>query len=210
MHISEGVLSPPVLVGGAVIAAGGLAWGLRKMDNGRLPQVALLSAAFFVASLIHIPVGPSSAHLILNGLVGILLGWVATPAIFVALVLQAVLFQFGGLTTLGVNTVIMAGPAVLLGGLGGMIMRSRENPGAGLVALVGAVAGGGAVLVSGFLVALALALSGDAFLGTAKLILAAHIPVMVLEAVITAATLGFLVKVRPAMVGLGAAAGRAR
>ncbi len=208
MHISEGVLSPPVLVTGAVLAAGGLAMGLRKMDNQRLPQVALLSAAFFVASLIHVPVGPSSAHLILNGLVGVLLGWAAVPAIFVALALQAVLFQFGGLTTLGVNTVIMAGPAVVLGGLGGMIMRRNQQPSTVMVALVGAVAGGGAVMMSGLLVALALVFSGDAFGGTAKVIAAAHIPVMALEAIISATTLSFLVKVRPAMVGLGVSAGR--
>jgi cobalt/nickel transport system permease protein len=39
-----------------------------------------------VASLIHVPIGPSNAHLILNGLVGLLLGWGAFPAILVALI----------------------------------------------------------------------------------------------------------------------------
>ena len=37
----------------------------------------LLGAAFFVASLIHVPIGFSSAHLILNGLLGVVLGWAA-------------------------------------------------------------------------------------------------------------------------------------
>ena len=49
----------------------------------------------------------SSAHLILNGLLGVVLGWAAFPVIFVALLLQAVLFQFGGFTVLGVNTATM-------------------------------------------------------------------------------------------------------
>lgn len=101
MHISEGVLSPAVLGAGAVLAAAGIVIGLRKLDYGRLMTVAILAAAFFVGSLIHVPIGPSSVHLILNGLLGMLLGWAAFPSIFVALMLQAILFQYGGITVLG-------------------------------------------------------------------------------------------------------------
>ncbi len=113
MHISEGVLSPAVLAGGAALAAVGTAIGLKKMDYEAIPRVAILSAAFFVATLIHVPVGPVGLHLVLNGLMGLLLGWLAVPAILIALFLQSLLFQFGGLTVLGVNTVIMALPAVV-------------------------------------------------------------------------------------------------
>ena len=94
MHISEGVLSAPVLITGAVLSAAGIAIGLRKMSYDKIPEVAVLSSAFFVASLIHVPIGPSSVHLVLNGLLGILLGWMAFPSILVALSLQALLFQF--------------------------------------------------------------------------------------------------------------------
>ena len=114
MHISEGVLSTPVLLSGAALTVVGTAIGLKKMDYDRIPQVAVLSAAFFVASLIHVPIGPSSVHLILNGLLGLLLGWAAFPAILVGLALQALLFQYGGLIVLGVNTFNMAMPAVVL------------------------------------------------------------------------------------------------
>ncbi len=113
MHISEGILSGPVLLGGAILSAGGIGLGLKQINTTDLPKVAILSSGFFVASLIHIPVGPTSAHLLLNGLIGLILGFKAFPAIFVALLLQALLFQFGGLTTLGVNTFNMATPAVL-------------------------------------------------------------------------------------------------
>lgn len=99
MHISEGVLSPAVLGAGAVLAAAGIVIGLRKLDYDRLMTVAILAAAFFVGSLIHVPIGPSSVHLILNGLLGMLLGWAAFPSIFVALMLQAILFQYGGIRT---------------------------------------------------------------------------------------------------------------
>ena len=113
MHISEGVLSAPVLLAGAGGSLAGITIGLKKMDAADVPRVAVLSAAFFVASLIHVPIGPANVHLILNGLAGLVLGWVAFPAIFVGLTLQALLFQYGGITTLGVNTWNMAFPAVV-------------------------------------------------------------------------------------------------
>jgi len=75
MHIVDGALSAPVLAGGAALAVAGVAYGLRRMDYDRLPQVGVLSAAFFVASYIHLPLGFSSVHLILNGLIGLALGW---------------------------------------------------------------------------------------------------------------------------------------
>jgi cobalt/nickel transport system permease protein len=42
MHISEGVLSAPALVTGAVLAAAGVSVGLKKMDYEKIPQVAVL------------------------------------------------------------------------------------------------------------------------------------------------------------------------
>ena len=87
MHISEGILSGPVLISGAALAAAGTAIGLKNFDYDRIAKAGILSAAFFVASLIHVPIGPSNVHLILNGIVGLLLGWTAFPAILVALLL---------------------------------------------------------------------------------------------------------------------------
>ena len=84
MHIVDGALSDSVVIGGAVLAVAGIAYGLRRMDLDRIPQTGILSATFFIASLIHVPVGPSSLHLILNGLIGLALGWTAFPALFIA------------------------------------------------------------------------------------------------------------------------------
>src|SRR4030042_6506194 len=88
---------------------------------------AVLSSAFFVASLIRVPIGPSSVHLVLNGLVGVLLGWMAFPSILVALALQALLFQFGGFTSLGVNTFNMAAPAVMAYYLFNFLIRKTNH-----------------------------------------------------------------------------------
>ncbi|WVM90120.1 energy-coupling factor ABC transporter permease [Halopseudomonas pachastrellae] len=72
-----------------------------------------MGAAFFIASTVHVPVGVGSVHLVLNGLAGLLLGWSVFPLFFVALLLQAALFSFGGFMVLGANLLTMAVPAVL-------------------------------------------------------------------------------------------------
>ncbi len=199
MHISEGVLSVPVLAGGAILTAAGLAWSLRRMRPERIAPGAMTAAIFFLASLVHVPIGPANAHPVLNGMVGLVLGPAAFPAIFVALALQAVLFQFGGLTTLGVNTLTMAGPAVLCALVFGPLLRASRP---GIADLGAFLCGSCALGLAGLATAAALALSGDAFLPSAKLLLLAHVPLMVVEGVISLALARFLRKVKPEVLGL--------
>ena len=196
MHISEGVLSAPVLISGAALAAVGTGIGLKKLDYDQIAKAGMLAAAYFVASLIHVPIGPANAHLILNGLVGLLLGWVAFPAILVALILQGVLFQFGGITTLGVNTIIMALPAVLSYLLFGRFVQNASRTAAAAAFACGFIA----VLLSGLFVALSLVFTEENFLNVSGIILAAHIPVMIIEGIVTAVCVAFLRKVAPEML----------
>lgn len=198
MHISEGVLSGPVLVSGMALAAAGTAIGLKKLDYDRIPQAAILSASFFVASLIHVPIGPSSVHLILNGIVGLILGWGAVPAILVALTLQALLFQFGGITTLGVNTVTMALPAVLCYYLFGRMVHKRHF----IAVISGFACGALSVFLGAIMVGLALFFTEENFFKVSSLIVMAHLPVMVIEGIITALCVSFLKKVQPTLLPL--------
>jgi cobalt/nickel transport system permease protein len=113
VHISDGVLADRWWLGGFAVA--GLlallaAWRIREEE---IPKIALLTAAFFVASLLQIRVGPTSVHLLLNGLVGVVLGWRAGLAIPIGLALQVALLGHGGFTTIGVNSVIQVMPALL-------------------------------------------------------------------------------------------------
>ena len=198
MHISEGVLAAPVLLSGAALATIGTAIGLRGLDYDRLMSTAVLASAFFVASLVHVPLGPGSVHLILNGFLGILLGWAAFPAILAALLLQAVLFQYGGLTTLGVNTVVMAAPAVLCSFLfSPLLFKSAVRRRFGAFCC-------GALSVAGadFLAALSLSFSEEGFLRSAQILFAAHIPIMLIEGFITAFMVDFVSKVRPEILKL--------
>ncbi|MFT5868726.1 MAG: cobalt/nickel transport system permease protein [Paracoccaceae bacterium] len=194
MHIVDGALSNQVVIAGAVAAIAGVGYGLRALPLEKIPAAGVLAASFFVASLIYVPIGPSSVHLILNGLAGVILGWAAFPALFVGLVLQSVFFGFGGLTVLGINTVNIAMPAVLAG----LLVRpflARATP--RTAAILGGFAGGLAIALTTLFVALSLALSGDAFIPAAKLVLISHVPVIVIEAVLTGSAVYLAKQVMP-------------
>ncbi len=200
MHISEGVLSAPVLAAGWALATGGVAIGVKKLEPEELPKAAMLSSAFFVASLIHVPVPPSSAHLILNGVCGLLLGWPAFPAILVALFLQAVLFGFGGITTLGVNTIIMALPAVLVHYAFSRAVHSQNWK----VAAVAAYASGALpILLSCLLARGFLVWAKEQYEIFAGLLVLVHLPIVVIEGIIVRSIVGFLRTVSPEMLEVG-------
>ena len=112
MHISEGILSGSVLIAGWAGSIAGISYGLKKTEPAKIIRTALISSAFFLASLVNIRIGPSSTHLSLLAPMGLILGHSVFPAVFVALLLQALLFHFGGLLVLGANTFIMASSAL--------------------------------------------------------------------------------------------------
>lgn len=194
-HIPDGILTLPVLVGGAAVAATGVGLALRRIDDRAIPRIAILSAVFFAASLVSIPVGPSSVHLLLAGLMGIILGPCVFPAVLVALILQAVLFGFGGLTTLGVNTVNIALPGALAGLVLGPFIRRASSPlRAGAIAAVGAAF---CTFATGGLVALSLWLASSDFTPVARILLLTYLPLAIAEAAVTATVIAFLARVQP-------------
>ena len=114
MHISDGVLSLEATVVVSAISVIALAKAIKELKNDDISITAVASAMFFIASFIHIPFGVTQIHLILLGVIGILISWSSFVAIFVALLLQALLLGYGGIASLGVNLFIMAMPAVLV------------------------------------------------------------------------------------------------
>lgn len=198
-HILDGVLAAPLLVTGGIVGAAGVLYGLKKLSADRIPETGLMAAAFFVASLVHFPVGPASVHLILNGLVGVVLGWAAAPAILIALFLQAILFGFGGLTVLGVNLVNMALPALLCGGFFHLAAKGGNRR---IITIAAGLAGALGVLLTCLMVVMSLGLSGYPLWSTMLLVIPPHAPVMAIEAMVTASCVGFLLRVKPEMLGL--------
>lgn len=115
VHLSDGVIATPWVLGGWVLAAAIVLWSAWRTDEAEIPRVGVFTAAVFVASQLHLPLGGVSVHLLLNGLVGVILRRRAGLAIAVGVTLQAVLFGHGGMTTLGLNISEYSAPALLAG-----------------------------------------------------------------------------------------------
>jgi len=196
MHIADGVLPTSVAAGSYAVSLALVAWSVKKTRGDDLPKVAVVTSSFFVASLIHVPLGPTSVHLLIPGLVGMLLGNSAFVSIALGLLLQSMLFQFGGITAWGANSLMMGLPALVCGWL------FERTKGATLLRHVcaGAVLGGVGVTLAGIMLALLLFTSGEDFLGVAKIALIAHIPVIAIEAAVSAFTVSFLYKVKPELL----------
>lgn len=208
MHLAEGVItSPAVLGGGYVVACAGVGLGLHKLDETQAMRTAIMASSFFVASLIHIPLFGVPIHLSLTGLLGVVLGWAAFPAVFVALILQAALFGFGGVTTLGINTCIMAFPAVVV--FHTFRFLRLDHAGVKAPAICG-VLGSFAVALASIVLALVLSTAGEAFVPVAWSVLVAHAPVMIIEGFVTASVVAFLSKVSPELLAGAALRGPAR
>ncbi|MCK8601199.1 cobalt transporter CbiM [Desulfoferrobacter suflitae] len=196
MHISDGVLPTSMAVGSYAVSLALTAWSVRKTRGDDLPKVAVVTSSFFVASLIHVPLGPTSVHLLIPGLVGILLGSSAFVSVALGLLLQSLLFQFGGITAWGANSLMMGLPALTAGWLFALIKGKTLFR----TVLAGAICGGLGVMLAGTVLAVLLISSGEDFLGVAKIALVAHLPVIAIEAAISAFTVSFLYKVKPELL----------
>ena len=199
MHIGDGFLPAPLWAGGLAVSGAAAVAVLRRFDERRIPRIALLTSVFFVASSIRVPLPPGSLHLLLNGLVGVVLGWEAIPAILLALFLQAILLGHGGLTTVGINTLTMGG-----GALAAHLcfqLRRCVRPSALREPLLGLAASLCALLVSGGLYFLVLVAVDPGYRSTASVDLVAHTPLLVIEPLLTFATVSFLARVKPELLG---------
>ncbi|NOQ34015.1 MAG: cobalt transporter CbiM [Methanosarcinales archaeon] len=203
VHISDTVpLDPWLIMGGWAVTVIILAYTLSKMKTEDVPRLSVITAAVFVASLIHISVGPTSVHFILNGFAGVMLGILAFPCIFVALVLQCFLFGFGGVTMIGINTVNMGVPALIAylifkTGTKLDIRPETKNK----ASIFGAIAGGVAVVLALVLLAAELVTIGDVFYETTVLVVTAHVPIIAIEAIFTGVLVGFIATVEPELFG---------
>lgn len=192
MHISEGILSMGVLLAGWAGTSAGVAVGLKRTDSSKIVRTALISSAFFLASLVNIRIGPSSTHLTLLAPMGLILGWGVFPAVLAALTLQAVLFHFGGLVVLGVNTFIMGASALSVYLVFGRAVRESKRG-----AVLSFLAGGLAVLLAAGLAGVSLAMTDPNFLNAAKVLIIAHIPLAIIEGAVTVFMVSWLKKSAP-------------
>jgi cobalt/nickel transport system permease protein len=211
MHIPDGILPASLCIAGYGATGAATWYSLRQINrNGnpqaQIPKASLLTAAFFVASWIHIPVPPVSVHLVLNGLLGTVLGYYAFPAILIGLFFQAIMFGHGGLTTLGVNAIMMGVPALLayhIFQLRHWVKHRGGNLTLSLFAfLAGAVGLGLAAVIFLVLIITTIPteLNADTERNAIYALMLAHIPLMLIEGVFTAMLVIFLKRVKPELI----------
>jgi cobalt/nickel transport system permease protein len=212
VHIPDGILPAQVCAAGYAITGLATWYSLRQINRkpdptAEIPKASLLTAAFFVASSIYIPIPPASVHLILNGLLGVVLGYFAFPAILIGLLFQALVIGHGGLTTLGVNAAMMGIPALLAYHIFQLRLSIGkglpEKVATGLFAFLGGSLGLGiAALI--FLTLVITTIPADFDVGAERSAIltlsVAHIPLMLLEGVFTAMLVLFLQRAKPELL----------
>jgi cobalt/nickel transport system permease protein len=154
----------------------------------------MMTSTFFVASLLSFPFAGTSVHLSLIGLCGIVLGRAAFPSILVGVALQFALFGHGGASTIGLNATSM--------GSGALLAAAIYHSGGPTVtrAVVAAVFG---TLLALTVYGAAMLTAGHALRAVAFASVGVHLPVILVEALVTAAAVRFLLRVQPDLVGAG-------
>ena len=212
MHIPDGWLSPPVLFAANSVAIGALTWATirarRELQEAAIPLMGVMGAFIFAAQMINLPIpGGTSGHLMGGTLLAIVLGpAVATLVMAAVLLLQALLFADGGLLSFGANFINMG----LVGTLGGYFIyrgiRWIIPNGVGL--MVGTIAAAWIATVTGAALAgLQLGLSGTApVVAVTSAMVAIHMLIGVLEAVLTVVVVRHLRARRPELFALSSSA----
>jgi cobalamin biosynthesis protein CbiM len=109
MHIPDGFIDVPTSAAFAALAAVGvgacLKGAAKSLDEKTAPLAGLTATFIFAVQMLNFPVAAgTSGHLFGSVLAAVLVGpYVATLALSVVLLLQALLFADGGLTAAGLN-----------------------------------------------------------------------------------------------------------
>lgn len=193
MHISDGILD---IAPTAVLAVGAISffvYSIKDLKNSDVSLISSMAALFFVASFIHIPLGPTQIHLSLIGVIGILLGRFSFLAIFIALLLQALLLGYGGLTSLGTNLIVMALPAYIVYILNKKILNFNDNVRFFAIGFLG-------IFFSTLILSAVLFFAKEEFRVASFTIFLGNIPTMVLEGLVTLFLLKYVKKSMPELL----------
>ncbi|MFE2526712.1 energy-coupling factor ABC transporter permease [Streptomyces sp. NPDC059382] len=209
MHVPDGFIDAPVSIAAGVAAAGAVAVSLRgarrELDERTAPLAGLVAAFIFAVQMLNFPVAAgTSGHLLGGALAAILVGpYTGVLCVSVVLLMQGILFADGGLTALGVNITVMGVVTVVIAyaifrGLVKVLPTGRAS--VTTAAFVGAllsVPGAAAAFTAIY------AVGGTTDIPVAKVFTAmvgVHVLIGIGEAVITAATVGAVLAVRPDLV----------
>jgi cobalt/nickel transport system permease protein len=205
LHIPDGFLSLPVSLVTWVIAIALIAICLNRVQaeyqDRTVPLMGVCAAFIFAAQMINFPIpGGTSGHLLGGTLAAVLLGpWAGSLVVTVVFIVQAVMFQDGGLTVLGANIVNMG----LIGTFAGYYLYRAIRKSLGRdtwrgISVGTAVAAWTSVFVAAIICAFQLAISGTVPVNVALVAMAFwHFMIAIGEAVITVVAVSFVYRTRP-------------
>lgn len=206
-HIPDGFLSASVMAGTAAASAGVLAVAVhrsrRQLAEREAPVLGAATAFVFAAQMLNFPLGAgTSAHLLGGVLVGVLLGpWAGMLVMFAVLLVQALLFQDGGVGALGANTLNIAVIGVGTGVLFYRWITALVGNGQRRRLVAAGVSAYGSTVLVGVAVAIELAVSGTVPPAPALIAVGGgHALTGIGEGVVTVAILGMVVRARPELV----------
>ncbi len=209
MHIPDGFLNVATAAGTYAISAGAVGYSLRKtsgkLGEKQVPLVGVMAAFIFAAQMLNFPVaGGTSGHLIGGALAAIVLGpWTGLLVMTSVLVVQALIFQDGGLTALGANVLNMGIIASFVGYYAYALVKGALK-GNGKSDIIGSfLAGWLSVFLAAIACSVELALSGTVPLQVALPAMAGvHALIGIGEGIITALVIGFVRATRPDLLSL--------
>lgn len=196
MHVADSVLSVSVAIGTTIAAVGLVTYALKGIKEEEIPKISLLTGAFFVSSLINIPIGPTSVHPLLGGFLGLVIGRRAPLGIFIGLILQATLFQHGGLSTLGANTLLMSLPALFVYWLSTVFHKTSPFT-KGFFSGFLAICGGAVLLI--ILLLFSDQRYSEGTFSVINILLIAYLPLALFEGLLTGFSVKYLYAVRPSL-----------
>lgn len=192
MHLADGVLSTKAVIGTSIAAGALIINAVKRVDNEEIPKISIMTAAFFVFGLMSYPAGPSTVHPLLGGLLGIMLGWRSPLAVFIGLILHAGIFQHGGFTTLGINTLIVAIPAII----GHLVFKAAMKKDMKIGISAGITASLSVALTVAILLTV-LAMVNENYKEIIFILGIGHIPLLIGEGILTGIVIKFLNDSRP-------------
>lgn len=214
LHVPDGFLNTAVSLLCWLITIVVLAIALRKAqaahDERLVPLAGVMAAFIFAAQMINFPVaGGTSGHLLGATLAFMVLGpWLGLLVMTAVITLQALLFQDGGLLTMGANILIMG---IVPGFVGYGVYQLTAGRERRLKLVAAGVAAWLSVVAGAFVTAVLLGISGTANLAlVVPLMVGVHVLIGVGEALITVAALTFVSRTRPQLMGAAAPANGGR
>ncbi|MBC6435727.1 energy-coupling factor ABC transporter permease [Nostoc sp. HG1] len=207
LHIPDGFLSFPIILLSWVLAIALIAIALNRVQEEyqerTVPLMGVCAAFIFAAQMINFPIpGGTSGHLLGGTFAGVLLGpWAGSLVVAVVFIVQATLFQDGGLTVLGANIINMG----LIGTFAGYYLYRTIRYALGRDSFRGIVVGAGiaawiSVVVAAIVVAFQLAISGTVPLTVALSAMTFwHVMIGIGESIITVVAVSYIWRTRPDM-----------